>query len=133
MLFSLLPVKVMKVLPLPATLLLPLLLPTLLLLPLPTRLPPQLQPRPVPPDRPRPLPQARRLPHTRFQIAVRHSICSFLRSWPSYGLTRLNTRFQRSPGCGRGGKKICVCLLFPRNASGIGKCLSRSFAFNGPG
>src|SRR6266513_1934050 len=64
--------------------------------------PPPPPPPPLPPPPPPPLPKAPPLPHTMFQMAVRHSLCSLSQSWPSWRLTRLDTRSQRSPGCGRG-------------------------------
>src|SRR5207248_8470353 len=102
--------------PLPPLLPIPLLLPPPPLLPIPLPLPPPLPPplphqaRLVPQARPRPLPQAPPLPHTMFQMAVRHSLCSLSRSWPSWRLTRLDIWFQRSQGADE-AIKICVCLF----------------------
>src|SRR6266581_3610797 len=48
--------------------------------PLPPPLPPPHPARLVPQARPRPLPKAPSLPHTMFQMAVRHSLCSLSRS-----------------------------------------------------
>src|SRR4029077_13241950 len=73
-------------------------------LPLPLPLPLQHHARLVP--QARPLPQAPPLPHTMFQMAVRHSLCSLSRSWPSWRSTRLVIWFQRSQGCRRGDKNL---------------------------
>src|SRR5882757_9492632 len=96
--------------------------------PPPPPLPPPPPPPPPPPlphnaqlllqGRPRPLPQAPPLPHTMFQMAVRHSLCSLSRSWPSWRLTRLDIRFQRSQGCRRGDKNLRLFVCPPRTRAG---------------
>ena len=66
----------------------------------------------------RPLLQAPPLPHTMFQMAVRHSLCSLSRSWPSWRLTRLDIWFQRSQGCRRGDKNLRLFVCPPRTRAG---------------
>src|SRR5436309_14696039 len=110
--------------PLTPLLPIPLLLPPPHPLPIPLPLPPPLPPplphqaRLVPQARPRPLPQAPPLPHTMFQMAVRHSLCSLSRSWPSWRLTRLDIWFQRSQGCRRGDKNLRLFVCPPRTRAG---------------
>src|SRR6267154_1372 len=111
----------MRVLPPRIRIPLPVLLPILLLLPPPLLYPLRHHARLVP--QARPLPQVPPLPHTMFQMAVRHSVCSLSRSWPSWRLTRLDIWFQRSQGCRRGDKNLRLFVCPPRDASGIGGCL----------
>src|SRR4029077_3165608 len=129
-----LPARGMKVLPPRVHIPLPPPLPLLLLLPpsppAPIPIPP---PPPLPPPLPAPLPlphharlapqarpllQAPPLPHTMFQMAVRHSLCSLSRSWPSWRLTRLDIWFQRSQGCRRGDKNLRLFVCPPRTRAG---------------
>src|SRR4030095_12126420 len=116
LLLPLLPTLPRRLLPTPPRRLLP-----TLLLPLPPSPLPRLVPAlflrlllpPFPPPLPTPL-LTPLLPLTMFQIAVRRFICSLLRFWPSWRLTRLDSRFQRPRGCGRDDKNLRLFVLWGR-------------------